>query len=291
MDTINDRYILIADGGSTKADWRLLGPDGKRAADFQTPGLNPEILTDEQIRRRLQKIQVFLPPASHIGQVFFYGAGCGTPSAKEKLRKLFREFFPAADIFVEEDMLGAARATAGKNEGIVAILGTGSNACYYDGTNLFMHNVSLGYLIMDEGSGNYFGKFLLRDYYYGLMPAHLRKDFAWQFPLDPDHVKAQLYHSDAPNVYLASFMPFMHRWRHETYIRDLLQRGFSDFIRLRILPYPAAGRAPLYFVGSVAHFFADELQSAAREAGLKIEKIIQRPADELARFHAGTLRD
>ncbi len=292
MDPIKPKYILLADGGSTKADWRVLDIKNAKVVDaFQTPGLNPEILDDNQLRSLLQNSKDIQCWTYRIHKLFFYGAGCGTTQAQQRLEKIFRQIFPQAQITVEEDMLGAALATAGHREGIIGILGTGSNACYYDGSNIFMRNVSLGYLIMDEGSGNYFGKILLRDYFYGLMPAHLRKDFAWQFPLDPDHVKRQLYHSDTPNAYLASFMPFLHRWRHESYVRDLLHHGFSEFFRLRVLPYPSSRELPLFFVGSVAWFFADELKAAANDFDLQVEQIIRYPAEGLVRYFEQKFKD
>jgi N-acetylglucosamine kinase-like BadF-type ATPase len=52
---------------------------------------------------------------------------------------------------------------------IVSILGTGSNCSYFDGKKLNQKVTSLGYVLMDDASGNYFGRQLLRDYYFNRM--------------------------------------------------------------------------------------------------------------------------
>ena len=61
-------------------------------------------------------------------------------------------------------MLAAVYAASGTNPSIVCILGTGSNSCYFNGSEMEMLTASLGYSIMDEASGNYFGRLLIRDY-------------------------------------------------------------------------------------------------------------------------------
>ena len=47
---------------------------------------------------------------------------------------------------VEHDLLGAARALCGKEEGIAAILGTGSNSCYFDGKKIKENITALGFI-------------------------------------------------------------------------------------------------------------------------------------------------
>ena len=76
-----------------------------------------------------------------------------------------------ANIVIKEDTYAAVFATViPKEEAIVCILGTGSNCTYYDGENIEQRVVSLGYVLMDEASGNFFGKQLIRSYYFKTMP-------------------------------------------------------------------------------------------------------------------------
>ena len=82
------------------------------------------------------------------------------------LKVILQEFFPNADVLVDEDTMAAVYATINNptEAAVVCILGTGSNCSYFDGKQLHQRVKSLGYSIMDDASGNYYGKELLRDY-------------------------------------------------------------------------------------------------------------------------------
>jgi N-acetylglucosamine kinase-like BadF-type ATPase len=74
---------------------------------------------------------------------------------------------------------------------VVSILGTGSNCSYFDGKELHQKTIT-GYIVMDDCSGNVFGKELIRKYYFNKMPKELgsvRKEY----DLEPDSVKSKLY--------------------------------------------------------------------------------------------------
>lgn len=163
---------LLVDSGSTKADWIAIDDAGKVLFTTQTLGLNPEVLTKQQVVERLNDkfdISHNKAKASHL---FFYGAGCGTDRMKNFLTEVFQEYFQNADVAVYEDTYAAVYATTPREEkAIVCILGTGSNCSYYDGKKLHQRVQSLGYIAMDDGSGNRFGRHLIRGYYFNKMPA------------------------------------------------------------------------------------------------------------------------
>ena len=46
----------------------------------------------------------------------------------------------------------------------------------FDGKNIEQRVDSLGYVLMDEASGNFFGKQLIRSYYFNEMPNNLAKE-------------------------------------------------------------------------------------------------------------------
>ena len=161
--------ILIADGGSTKADWICLDTSGNQVFKTRTNGLNPEILNAEAVLARLQENKDLLNCKDQVAEVYFYGAGCGTERMTLLLKSIFESFFTNAKVDVKEDTFAAVYAVT-TQPGIVCILGTGSNSSYFDGKNVETRVASLGYILMDEASGNYFGKKLIQDYYYGKMP-------------------------------------------------------------------------------------------------------------------------
>lgn len=277
--------ILIADGGSTKADWIALDKTKKEVFRTTTLGLNPSVLTQQEMLSTINHANALLRIQDSTLQVHFYGAGCGSTKAAENLRNVLKSVFKKAEIFVSEDTLAAVYASTGNKPGIVCILGTGSNSCYYDGKNVATTAPSLGYTVMDEASGNYFGRQLLRDFYYKKMPKRIASAFKTSFDLDIDVVKMNLYRKPYPNMYLASFAKFMLEHKDDKYIRKMIKKGVQEFFKYRILPFEKDNQTPIYFIGSIAYYFKDILEKVASKNKLSITDVIQRPIDNLVDFH------
>ena len=277
--------ILIADGGSTKADWIALDANKAETFRVRTLGLNPAVVPQEELHNRIINMFQLIQVKDEVKEIYFYGAGCGTPKAANILSNVMQAIFVNAKIVVEEDMLAAVYAASGNQPALVAILGTGSNSCYFDGKKMHMKVASLGYVLMDEASGNYFGKRLIRDYYYGLMPNYIVEKFEKEYVLDPDTIKQNIYREPNPNMYLASFAQFMFEFKDEKYVRRLMRKGFEKFFKFRILPYQVAKDIPIYFIGSIAYYFREILDDVAAKYDLKITDVIQRPIDNLLAYH------
>jgi len=277
--------IVIADGGSTKCDWILLDENGDQKLKTRTKGLNPAVFEVETLRQRLEESQDLKEIKSSISRIDFYGAGCGTPTPRENLKKLLEDFFPNTEVHVEEDMLAAAFAATDK-PGIVCILGTGSNSCYFDGKKVHMEVESLGYVLMDEASGNYFGKRLLRDYYYKFMGDDMSREFAKRYDLNADTIKKNIYKKDNPNTYLASFAEFIFTSEERNgYFYKLIYEGMEKFIERRVMCYKNAQNVPIHFIGSIAFFSEDIIKDVAKRYHLNIGNIIRRPIDGLIDYY------
>jgi N-acetylglucosamine kinase-like BadF-type ATPase len=277
--------ILIADGGSTKADWIAIHKDKKEAFRVRTLGLNPEVITEIELKNRIVNMFQLIQIKKEVTEIYFYGAGCGTPVATKILQDVLESIFTDAKVTVAEDMLAAVYAAAGNKPAIVCILGTGSNSCYFDGDQIHMKAASLGYIIMDEASGNYFGKRLLRAYYYERMPKGIAQKFESQFNLEADFIKKNLYREQNPNMYLATFAQFMFEFKEDKYVKKIIRKGFQEFFKYRILPFEKGLETPLYFIGSIAFYFRDILEEVAEKYNLKITDVIQRPIDNLLEYH------
>ena len=276
--------ILIADGGSTKCDWILLDFKGEVALKTRTEGLNPAVVKGEILTARLQANDELMQIVDSVTKIFFYGAGCGTEKPNLALKKIFEAIFKNANIDVKEDTYAATYAVTSE-PGIVCILGTGSNSSYFDGKEVHTTIPSLGYILMDEASGNYFGKKLIRDYYYKKMPANLRKEFEQKFDLSADSIKENIYKKDNPNVYLANFAEFMFRAERNNYFYSVIKKGMKDFFKNRIKPYDNYQELPVHFVGSIAFFSSDIINKVARKYGVTIGNIVRRPIDGLIEYH------
>ena len=277
--------ILIADGGSTKADWIAINDEKNEEFRVRTLGLNPAVVPEEELHNRIINMFQLINVKYDVEEIHFYGAGCGTPKPIEILKKILESIFTNAKVNISEDLLAAVYASSGDTEGIVCILGTGSNSCYFDGETLEVASPSLGYTVMDEASGNYFGKILLRDYFYKKMPKAIAEKFATQFDLEVDLIKYNLYRQPNPNMYLASFAKFMFEFKSEKYIKRVIKKGFQSFFKYRILPFQKDANTPIYFIGSIAFYFRDLLDKVASKHDLKITEVIQRPIDNLVQYH------
>tara|TARA_R110002050_G_scaffold138686_1_gene262539 strand:- start:462 stop:1325 length:864 start_codon:yes stop_codon:yes gene_type:complete len=273
--------ILIADGGSTKCDWVLLDSKGEVLFKTRTLGLNPAVIPQEELYVRIRENNDLKGIFDKVEQVDFYGAGCGTKTPNKILTNAIGEIFPKAKVVVQEDTVAAVYA-ATSEPGIVCILGTGSNSCYFDGKEIHTTVASLGYVLMDEASGNYFGKRLIRDYFYNKMPAQLVKSFESRFDLDPDTIKMHLYKKPNPNTYLASFAEFIFTSEEVNgYFYKLISEGMLKFIEYRILCFKEAQNVPIHFIGSIAHFSEDIIRDCMKPYHLELGNIVRRPIDGL----------
>ena len=281
--------ILIADGGSTKADWILLDKTGEQVLKTRTEGLNPAVFDEALLQKRIADNSDLYNCKEAITEVYFYGAGCGTEKPTLLLKSIFESFFSNAVVTVKEDTYAAAYAVT-TEPGLVCILGTGSNSCYFDGNEVDVRIDSLGYILMDEASGNYFGKKLIRDYYYGKMPVDVAAMFEEQFDLDSDVIKRNIYKKDNPNTYLAHFAEFILKNERNVYFNKVLHKGMKDFFQNRVLPYEESKTVPVHFVGSIAYFARDIIEDVARFYLIQLGKFVRRPIDGLIEYHRSKLK-
>jgi N-acetylglucosamine kinase-like BadF-type ATPase len=277
---------LLVDSGSTKADWIAIDEDGKVLFTTQTLGLNPEILEGEEIIERINDRFDILQNKDKATHLYFYGAGCGTDRMKISLSRVFQDYFSNAIIAVHEDTYAAVYATTPKGEkAIVSILGTGSNCSYFDGKVLHQKVQSLGYIIMDDCSGNVFGKELIRKYYFNKMPKELAVEFEKDYNLDPDFIKSKLYKEPNPNAYLATFAKFLIQHKETEFCKKIISKGMKSFVKNYIKQYDNCKEVPVHFVGSIAFYLKDELQETFDKYELQLGNVLRRPIDGLIAYH------
>jgi len=277
---------LLVDSGSTKADWIAIDVNGKVLFTTQTLGLNPEVLDKEEIISRLEDkfdISHNKEKASHL---FFYGAGCGTDRMKDFLTIVFKEYFTNALISVHEDTFAAVYATTPKDEkAIVCILGTGSNCSYFDGKVLHQKVQSLGYIAMDDCSGNRFGRHLIRGYYFNKMPNELALEFEEEYNLDADYIKNNLYKEPNPNAYLATFAKFLIKHKDSEFCKKYIYAEMEEFVENYIMQFENYTEVPVHFIGSIAFYLKEELEEVLSKYQIKIGNVLRRPIDGLIAYH------
>jgi N-acetylglucosamine kinase-like BadF-type ATPase len=277
--------ILIAEGGSTKADWILLNNDFEEMEKFRTIGLNPYFHTKEDVKQALSNSREIQSYRFDVEEVFFYGAGCSSPKLNKRILEGLQEVFPHARSVVEHDLLAAAFATYTGEPEIACIVGTGSNSCFFDGEEIREEAPALAYVLGDEASGSYIGKRLIRDFFYKKLPIDLNEDFKNEYGLSKDEVVERVYNRPHANVYLANFAYFAGKHKDHNYIRSIVKEGFRQFIEFHVLCFPEASKVKVNFVGSIASVFRSDLELVMNEFELKMGEIVGRPVDGLIRYH------
>ena len=281
--------ILIVDSGSTKCDWIAVDENGNQLLEkIRTKGLNPAILSKKKLRKTIKKSKELINNSEKVTNIFFYGAGCGTEKPRLVLKIVLQHIFINAHVEVNEDTLAAVFATINTPDeaAVVCILGTGSNCSYYDGEKLEQRVDSLGYTLMDDASGNYYGKQLIRDYYFNQMPEDIKIAFADKYNLEADFIKYNLYKQPNPNAYLAIFAEFMILNKDSKYIKELIKNGIRVFANNMILQFKEELKlVPVHFAGSIAFFCQDEIREVAKELGFKTGNFERRPIEGLVKFH------
>ena len=277
--------IIIADGGSTKTNWCLLNKTGQKIY-FNTEGYNPYFVSTKYIIDSLKKDLPSDLELDEIKEVNYYGAGCSTDDKVKIVSDALQTVFKKADIYVGHDLLAAARALLGLNQGFAAILGTGTNTGVYNGKDI-VHNIdSAAYILGDEGSGCYIGKKLLTDYLRGYMPEVVRERFWDTYKLTADEVTDFIYTKPLANRFCASFSKFVYDNNvHAEYSRGIVKTSFVDFFENLVSHYPNYKDYTFNCIGSVGYNFRNVLEETAIEYGMEIGKIIRSPIDDLVHYH------
>ena len=281
---------LIADSGSTKTDWCLC-MDNSSEIIIQTQGINPYHQTEEAIE--LVLAEELLPHlhsnvksnSEDTPRVIFYGAGCANEAACNRVGAAIRKVLSVNDIGIYSDLLGAARALCGHEEGIACVLGTGSNSCLYDGKEIIANVPPLGYILGDEGSSAVLGRRLVGDCLKNQLPESVRNEFLSEYGLTQELILERVYRQPLANRFLASLTPFLSKHRDVPEVHSLLVESFVDFFVRNVKQYRRPW-LPIHFVGSIANVFSAELKEAAESLGMEIGLILKSPMEGLIRYHA-----
>lgn len=268
--------VLIADSGSTKTDWAFMG---KRV---QTQGINPFHQDEDTIRSILKEelLPQLTSDITHLTSILFYGSGV-RPELEEKMRRLLQEVFPQAEhIEAHGDLLGAARALCGHQEGIACILGTGANSCLYDGERIVENTPPMGYILGDEGSGAVLGVRFLNALYKNRLSNDVKASFEAFTEISMAQVIERVYRQPMANRWLASLSAFIHQQIENPQIEQLVIDNFRDFIQRNITPYQRKD-LPINAVGSIAFYYKEQLEKAVKAEGYTLGKIVRSPLDAL----------
>lgn len=279
--------ILIADSGATKADWRFVDDKGNISC-FSTAGLSPLFWTSREMVNEINKKfpkRVKDQIKRQKSKVFFYGTSCSSTQRINIVKVALKTAFPGSKATINHDILASARALLGHSAGIACILGTGSNSCYYDGKKIVEIKGGLTYILGDEGSGAHIGLEFIKAFLNNELPEKVHTTFLKTYRLSKDKIIDSVYNQKYPNRFLATFAKFVHEQMSDPFVENIVKQCMAEFFDKTICRYENHRNVPVGFVGSIAGHFGDVLHEVAKEKGVKINKIINSPIDELVKYH------
>lgn len=295
--------ILIADSGGSKTDWALVSlptDNSKCVLKVRTQGLNPFHQSKDVILKALE--EELMPAlykaaeqsgtfskeydiAEKVKQIAFYGAGC-TKALSPIVGEALAVAFPSASIKVESDLLGAAHAVCGHEEGIACILGTGANSCLYDGEHIVANIPPLGYILGDEGSGAVLGKMLLNGIFKGDLSAEIRDLYLEWSGLTYPEIIDKVYRQPLANRFLAGSSKFIKENLQYAELEGLVRYNFDTFFKNNILKYTMSSIRVISAVGGIASAFEEQLRASADSFGYKVGKVLSSPIDGLIEYYS-----
>jgi N-acetylglucosamine kinase-like BadF-type ATPase len=275
--------ILVADSGSTKTNWLLSTAPEKL---METIGFNPFFHTSEAIYEQLVLSEDLGRIRTNVSQVYFYGAGCSSADRMAIVRQSLQNFFTEAEIHVDHDLMAAALATYDGRKCISCILGTGSNACLYDGSQIDKAVTrGFGYILGDEASGSYFGRRLLSAFLYHELPDATYQLMLQNYGLTKENILWSVYNESHANVFMAKFAKVLTLSPDRDYIEPMVSEGFREFFRHNVICFDGYASYPVHFVGSIAFHFRPLLQKVAEEFGCELGAVNRQPVHKLLEWH------
>ena len=268
---------IIADVGGTRGHWVLV--DKKIIKTVETAGFNPYSYKSSSIEEIIISLKSLFIKYK-IDKIIYYGAGINNKETSDLVKGLLRNHFKNTQIDVFSDLLGSCRALCKNKKGIVSILGTGSNSCYYDGNEINMQINSLGYLLGDEGSGYALGRSFLKKFLRNELNDKTSRNFEDTYKIRRENYN--ILYEKSSNKLISSLAEFIYKNKDDKILNNLIYDHFKYYFDEIICKYNSKN---LYLSGSIAYFFQNEIKNVSKLYNINIVKIIKDPINHLLGFH------
>ena len=275
--------ILLVESGATKSDWRVVDESGKPVSRHLYAGMNVSTIKMERIKEVLSA-GIAESGVSSRDSFYMYTAGIVTDEIRAELKDFVLSLVPFKDFELHNDLVGAARSVLGHGSGIVAIMGTGSNTCFYDGESVTQKVMSGGFIIGDDGSGATLGKMFLTDFIKNRIPDDVAEDFASKFDASYSAIVGNVYRSPAPSGYLGSLAPFILSHYDNPYIKEMVDENFQKFIDRSLKCYDT-DNYPVGVVGGFGYANRGIFSELCRRSGIRLAGFLPEPIEGLIKYH------
>ena len=263
---------LIVEAGGSFTRWHRIA-NGKVIDSAISNGINA---TSGRIELSDPIVESWLSASDRI---HYYGAGVNNMEALAALR----HFFSATDNLQIYSDLVAVGVAAGKPS-ITAILGTGSNAGYWDGDHCHTNTISLGWAMGDSGSAAAIGKALMTAFAYGEMPQPLKNQWNDFIGKPMSELVGDIYRAPRPAVILGQLAKFCSQVDHDS-IKKVVINEFESFTKTRVVPLSKMSTTNhIVAVGGVATAFHEHLAQVLNQFGFRLIKSMPSAMDNLEPF-------
>ncbi len=273
--------IAIIDSGSSVSKWAICDSSYNLVNSFNLKGINPT--SNPQSIKYFEGIPGEFKQT--IEELYFYGSGVSTPESIKTIKESLNQHLPKLKTLeVQNDLLAACRAVSHNTESYVVILGTGTNACYFDGTNIGKKLPSLGYLFDDYGSGYHIGREVIKRYFYNNISPADKELFESLYSNNRDQIINPLYQSTKPNSIIAGYTKMLSQSSPE-FRAEVCKHTFDRFFKNKIKPIADNKELEINFIGSIAYHFKHELEKSCVSNGFKLGNVIKTPLDQIVKYH------
>ena len=269
---------IVIENGGTKLDWTIVEEKKIYSAEsINVFNSEKKILTqlcDIFPKRLLRKKNLLID---------FYTAGL-TGFTEKKMKKILTSFFYNPTVVIFSDLLAASRALFKDKDGIVCILGTGSNCAYFDGVKNHSITHALGHLLGDEGSGYDLGKIFLINYFQDNISLELQTKFEDQVDMKKDELLSAIYKSENQKFYIASFAKFLKENESDSFVQKIITDSFLSFFNKHPFQFKSFSDYQFGFVGSVAFNFSLYIEDILNTKCVS-SKILKNPIEHLIDYY------
>ncbi len=273
---------LIIEAGGTKSNLAFI-ENGQIVGSFIEPGLQLTQETAEDFEKKV--ISWSELQQGQVESVFLFAAGKVNAAKERILVEILKKQFNTSKASLHSDLLAACYATAGNNAGIVGILGTGSNSCYYNGSQIEKNISPGGFILGDEGSGAHIGKQLLIDYLRSNLPANTQQQLNDEYSLTNQLIIQNVYGGTVRSaaIFCSSFASFVTSRLDTDYCRKICSQSVEQYLSIIEKNYLQYSNK-LYLVGSIAFYLSDIIKEQASKKNIELITIIQHPIKDLSLF-------
>ncbi|MDR9415501.1 MAG: hypothetical protein RI564_04395 [Gracilimonas sp.] len=281
--------ILIADSGTSKTDWVLLGEESPQF--IRTEGLNPQLISATDF---LTILTHELKPnllGNAIHKVFFYSSGCDHSQKQDEVAAYFREVFEFAKISVSTDLEAGGVALFGEGEGFVGVLGSGSHAGIFKKGQMIEKIPVLEYPRGNEGSGSDIGKRIMMEYLNGNMPKELKEFLESNIQVSLEEIFLKIQTPKEAKLFLSEVCKVMTSKSNHAFMQHIIYEGFNNFLVRITEAFPEkVSVLEIGFVGTVASVFEAELRACAKQKGMEVFSIVRSPIEHIALHYKRILK-